>query len=479
MKLRLLTFLSLFLAAGLQLTAQDADDAAGPKRTPEELRDLLGPVALYPDPLISLILPASTVTSDLVLAARAVKGGADPETLQDKPWDSAVKGLTRYPDTLAWLDENLEWTSQVGDAFVTQPVDVMEAIQDLRAKAKAMGNLQDTPEQKIVQDDTDIRILPAQPDYIFEPRYDPQVVYYERPVAGPVIYFGAPLLVGAWLAYDFDWHRHHLYRGEWHHHDGWDYRHEGREREIYINNHIKNAEVWHVDTKRRIAQVKRGPDRVVVEKPRVVVHPTPLVQRFGKGEVRRGEAVDPRHREGMNKGEVIRREGEVVRPGTPMGNGRPGGEKGGKGKVIAPKTTAPGVPEGRPHIESKEGPGKPKGESFKGKGESHIDTPKPKAHVEEGKPHVDTPKPRPHVEDPKPKAHVEDAKPKHMDAPKAHTEGPKPHTDAPKAHTDAPKPHTEAPKHVDAPKPKPHTEAPKGHAEGSKKKDDKDKDKKN
>ncbi len=270
MKTRILTLLGLCLATGLH--AQAPGDAAS-KRSPDELSELLGPIALYPDPLISLILPASSVPSDIVLADRFVGGGGDPAATDDKPWDSSVKALTHYPDTLKWMDDNLDWTTQVGDAFVNQPVDVMETIQALRAKAQAQGNLVDTPEEKVVQDDDGIRIVPAQPDSIYVPSYDPEVVYIQR---APVVEFGPPYIVGPWLGYDFDWHHRHLYWGEWHH--GWDYS-RGHDREVFITNNVRENRVWHVDPKRRVLEV-RHPATVHVAGAAghlVVPHPKPHV----------------------------------------------------------------------------------------------------------------------------------------------------------------------------------------------------------
>ncbi len=350
MHLRLLSLIGLVLASGLHVQAQNSDDRDAPKRSREELADLLGPIALYPDPLISLILPASTVPGDVVLAARFVKAGSDPEEAEGKPWDSSVKALVRYPDTLSWLDENLEWTSQVGEAFVDQPVDVMEAIQELRAKARDMGNLVDTPQQRIVQDDSAIRIVPAEPEYIYEPSYDPQVVYYQRPVAEPQLYFGAPLIVGRWLGYDFDWHRHRLYRGDWH--SGWDYHREydrdrdrdndrdrGRREDVFVNNRLTNVQAWQVDAKRHTAQVRKAQpsgrpsgERV---RPAVIVKPTPLANHIKHGDGRRGDD-----------------RGEMVRRGEPVGDSKfdhrndgPGkpGEKDRKGKVITPRTLPPSI----------------------------------------------------------------------------------------------------------------------------------------
>ena len=101
------------------------------KLLPEALNQLLAPIALYPDALIALILPASTVPSDLVLAARYISSNGDPAQVVNQPWDDSVKSLVRYPDVVKWMDQNLEWTTQVGEAFLDQPADVMNTIQQL------------------------------------------------------------------------------------------------------------------------------------------------------------------------------------------------------------------------------------------------------------------------------------------------------------------------------------------------------------
>ena len=185
--------------------------------SPEELDRLLAPIALYPDALIALILPASTVPSDLVLAARYVGSNGDPAQIADQPWDDSVKSLARYPDVLKWMDQNLDWTTTIGDAFIDQPADVMNSVQRLRVKALAAGNLFDTPQQTIVKEETSIRIVPAEPDVIYVPEYDPEAVYvqpYSQDL-GPVLTFGAGFAVGSWLTYDLDWNRRGIYVGHW------------------------------------------------------------------------------------------------------------------------------------------------------------------------------------------------------------------------------------------------------------------------
>jgi Protein of unknown function (DUF3300) len=222
-KLSLIMLLSAFVASPLRAQVppreppQAAVQSTPQKLAPEALNELLAPIALYPDALIALILPASTVPSDLVLAARYIASNGDPAQVANQLWDDSVKSLVRYPDVLKWMDQNLEWTTAVGEAFLDQPADVMNSIQGLRAEALAAGNLTDTPQQQVVQEEAVIRIVPAQPDVIYVPQYDPEVVYvqpYTQDFA-PLLTFGAGFAVGSWLNYDCDWGRRSVYVGQW------------------------------------------------------------------------------------------------------------------------------------------------------------------------------------------------------------------------------------------------------------------------
>jgi len=211
--------LGVFFAASLRAQAPAAQDGAQ-LLTADELDDLLGPIALYPDSLIALILPASTVPADIQQAAQYVNTSGDPAQIPNQPWDDSVKALTRYPDVLNWLTQNIDWTTQLGNAFVNQPADVMDSIQQLRAKAKAEGNLVNTPQQEVGVDDGDITIDPTDPNSIYVPQYDPDLVY-DSPYSDygyPLIGFGPAYGVGPWLNYGFDWRRRGIYRGEWNHH---------------------------------------------------------------------------------------------------------------------------------------------------------------------------------------------------------------------------------------------------------------------
>jgi len=206
----LLICLSVFFAVLPRIQAQDEPSSL---RSPEELDQLFGPIALYPDALIALILPASTVSSDVVMAARYLRGNGDPARVEAESWDDSVKSLSHYPEVVKWMDEDLAWTKQAGEAFVAQPADVMNAIQRLRTAARAAGTLVDTPQQRVVMEDDEIAIIPADPEVIYVPRYDPEVVYVSRPgyYHDPFLTFGAGFATGIWLGYDFDWGRHRLW----------------------------------------------------------------------------------------------------------------------------------------------------------------------------------------------------------------------------------------------------------------------------
>jgi hypothetical protein len=135
-----------------------------------------------------------------------------------------VKSLTNYPEVVQWMDENLHWTRQVGEVFAAQPADVMQAIQRLRAKARAAGTLVDTPQQQIIAEPQVIRIVPAQPDVIYVPHYEPEVVFVDRPYyytrpyyyGSPFLTFGIGVPVGSWLAFDCDWRSNSIWAGNRH-----------------------------------------------------------------------------------------------------------------------------------------------------------------------------------------------------------------------------------------------------------------------
>ena len=155
----------------------------------EELDQMLAPIALYPDALLSQVLMASTYPADVAEAAKwskantKQKGDAAVTAVQDKPWDPSVKSLVAFPQALATLAEKPEWVQRVGDAFLAQPNEVMDSVQRLRAAAQKSGNLKSNEQQKVIVEQapqtqqTIIKIEPANPQVVYVPAYNPTVVY--------------------------------------------------------------------------------------------------------------------------------------------------------------------------------------------------------------------------------------------------------------------------------------------------------------
>jgi len=173
----------------------------------DALDQLVRPIALYPDPLLADIFAAATVPAQIVLADRYVNGGGDLSQIEAQPWDPSVQALAHYPTVLKWLDDNLPWTTEVGDAFLNQQEDVMASIQRLRLLAESQGNLPSTPEENVVTDSGTVEIEPANPEFIYVPVYPWNTIYYDR---GVFCSFGVGFPIGLWLTHDWDWHNHHL-----------------------------------------------------------------------------------------------------------------------------------------------------------------------------------------------------------------------------------------------------------------------------
>ena len=193
----------------------------------EELDQILAPIALYPDSLLTQILMASTYPLEIVQADRwarqnkEMKGDALTKALEAQPWDPSVKSLVNFPDILAKMSEKLDLTQKLGDAFLAQQKEVMDTVQKLRAKAQAAGNLKTTKEQKVVVEKETIIIESASPEVIYVPSYNPTVVYgswpypayppyyYYPPVYATPYAFGAGIAMGAAWGYAWghsNWH---------------------------------------------------------------------------------------------------------------------------------------------------------------------------------------------------------------------------------------------------------------------------------
>lgn len=261
MKLWFKTAVLLCVFAGMSLSLH-AQLAVPPPATAyqslsaEQLDQLLGPIALYPDPLIAQILPASTLPTQIVLADRFVTGGGGPNQIDQQPWDPSVQAIARYPNVLQWMDDNLNWTAELGQVFLNQQQDVMDSIQRLRQTAANLGNLQSTPQQQVVTDAGDIEIVPADPDVIYVPVYQPDQVYYDAVDGSPFITFGGGWPIGLWLDCDFDWGNRNLIFWGRDHPRPPDWWHEPPGRRDY-----GQATVWHPGNHPGGVAVNRGGDR--------------------------------------------------------------------------------------------------------------------------------------------------------------------------------------------------------------------------
>ena len=244
------------------------DSAAGnediPLLTRTELQELVGPIALYPDDLLAIVLPASTYPLQLVQAQRFLEDlEQDPSLEPDKDWDDSVIALLNYPEVLQLLNEDLDWTWRLGEAVVAQQADVVGAVESFRDRAYAAGNLKSDSRQTVARNDGSIEITPVEDDIIYVPYYEPErvVVYQSQPVyryyprAYPVYYYPYPVghafhsgfFWGVTTAFTVGWLTdsvhviHHSYHGHpyygRHYWDGWWYRRPT----IHVHNHYYSS----------------------------------------------------------------------------------------------------------------------------------------------------------------------------------------------------------------------------------------------
>jgi hypothetical protein len=163
--------------------AQPAAPEAATPLSPAQLDRLTAPIALYSDSLLGMILTGATYPLEVVEAARwldadehsSLKGDALNAALEQQSWDTSVKALVAVPEVLRMMNQNLEWTEQLGDAFLSQQADVMDSIQRLRHSAAASGALQSSPQESVATDEGEIVIEPASPDIVYVPCYGPAI----------------------------------------------------------------------------------------------------------------------------------------------------------------------------------------------------------------------------------------------------------------------------------------------------------------
>jgi hypothetical protein len=216
------TALSVLLVVGpasFEANAQSAPPGYSGQGTPlstEELQQLVAPIALYPDALVAQILGAATFPDQIAYADDWLHQNSSlpPQSLvqavDSQAWDPSVKALTQFPSVLDNLAKNLSWTSALGEAYHTQTADVMTAVQVLRAKAQAAGNLKSGSQIVVVQQSPQVIVIqPANPQVVYVPVYNPTVVYgypyatpgyTVSPAATAVVAFGVGVAVGAMMS---------------------------------------------------------------------------------------------------------------------------------------------------------------------------------------------------------------------------------------------------------------------------------------
>jgi len=283
----------MYAVAGTVLiaTGQNLPPAEQPYilRATDQVRQLVAPVALYPDALLAQLLTASTYPSEVTAAAAWEDAGNPPQAIDAQPWDASVKGVAHYPAVLHYMAANGPWMNELGDVFLNQRADVMAAVQSLRGEALAAGTLRNTPQQTIVNLDGYIQIIPADPSQIYAPIYDPQTIYsppiYVAGQPYPVYEnFCPPEYVGDWLNCDVDWYDGAIYFGLWGRDRPWWHRYRGGIHHylddrpgIYRPGHFRDdlgrpinaeASVWMRDTHRPLPVHVAGPvPRAVIARP--------------------------------------------------------------------------------------------------------------------------------------------------------------------------------------------------------------------
>lgn len=253
-------------ASSAQSGSQNFSDA--------ELDELLGPIALYPDPLLAQVLPAATFVDQIDEAERVLKGRTDNGLIDRQTWDVSVKSIAHYPAVLSMMNQKRDWAITLGQAYVNQSTDVIKSVQRLRAEARSAGSLITTPQQQIIVDGQTIRIVPAQPQVIYVPQYSPEVVYVKEEqhgvstgaaVAAAAISFGAGLAIGAWLNRDWDWHGGGIYYHGWTG-GGWigaNRTFVNVNRNIYVNNSFRNVNVNRTVVNRNVTNYRTDLNRRV------------------------------------------------------------------------------------------------------------------------------------------------------------------------------------------------------------------------
>lgn len=275
------------LALVLVCLATASPAARANELSPDQLDQLVAPIALFPDNLLSQVLMAASYPLEIVEADRWAQANRDlnpterEERLSKQTWDPSVTSLTAFPDVLRQMSSNLDWTETLGEAFVGSQKSVLAAVQRMRLRAEQAGNLQSTPQQNVSTSDGAIVIAPPNPQVVYEPIYNPTVVYgswappswywpsvmtpWPGYVGGSVVSFGLGVAAGAFMFGGCSWSNGSVWVNP--HRYGWGgYRGSYAYNNIRVNNLNVNRVSWQYNN------YHRG---------NVNFHDTNLQQRYG------------------------------------------------------------------------------------------------------------------------------------------------------------------------------------------------------
>ena len=240
------------LTSAAFLAAQQPAPADAATIPPDQLDSLVAPIALYPDPLLAQVLAASTYPIEIVELQQwlsknsGLKDKALTDAVEQQPWDASVQALAGMPDVVKRLSDDIQWTTNLGNAFLAQQNDVMAAVQRMRNKAKSNGNLESTPQQvvqtKSVENQQVIVIEQANPQVVYVPSYNPTVVYGPPVYPYPPVYYPPPPPPGSLaISFGIGMAMGAMMSGGWGYNCGW-----GHSNTVIINNnntYIKNQNV--------------------------------------------------------------------------------------------------------------------------------------------------------------------------------------------------------------------------------------------
>jgi hypothetical protein len=321
--------------------------------TPDALQQLVARIALYPDDLLSIVLPASTQPLQIVEAQRFLdQHNSNPSLKPPSTWDPSIVALLNYHDVLSMMNHDLEWTQQLGNAVVAQQSDVLNAIQAFREKVYDAGNLKSNDQQSVKTEGQTIVVQSANPQTIYVPQYDPQVAVapvaagaplpyaYSPPYpyyASPAATFATGAVFGAAVGFAIGWTSHSIYTGNW----GWCGYYGGgnvnvnRVNNININNtHLTNDQ--RAEFNNRITQNRESvwhPDRTATARQEASLGTRGQAARVNAVDIRSGLAsraaatggsLSPRARQNIQS-HVTNRSGVPAQgPGAGAGNRTPG-----------------------------------------------------------------------------------------------------------------------------------------------------------